>query len=88
MLGKGPTFARRVEHDLRDYNLLSLNHAVRELDVDIAHVIDIDVIHDCEDVIVDRCKFLVMPGVPHVRSRVGHARLEEYLRVSCAAATR
>jgi hypothetical protein len=84
MLGKGPTFARRVEHDLGNYNLLTLNHAVRELDVDIAHVIDIDVIHDCEDVIVDRCKFLVMPGVPHVRSRVGHARLEEYLRASPA----
>jgi hypothetical protein len=30
ILGKGPTFSRRGEFDLNDFNTLALNHVVRE----------------------------------------------------------
>ncbi len=84
MLGKGPSFGRRHEFDLSGYNLVSLNHAVREVKVEIAHVIDIDVIHDCEEVIAANCDFLVMPRFPHVQSLPGLASLDDYLRGSAA----
>ena len=49
VLGKGPTFDRRDRFDLTAYNRLSLNHVVNEVDVDVAHIIDIDVVGDCAD---------------------------------------
>ncbi len=47
VLGKGPTFARRDEFPLGDYNLLGLNNVVAEQRVDVAHIIDIDVVERC-----------------------------------------
>ena len=43
VLGKGPTFARRGEFDLTGFHRFALNHVVRELSVQIAHMIDADV---------------------------------------------
>lgn len=82
ILGKGPTFARKDQIDLASYNLVALNHAVREQEVDVAHVIDIDVIEDLGDIIADHCRYLLMPRVPHVRSRPGPLPLESYLAAS------
>ncbi len=84
MLGKGPSFAEREHHDLSGYNLLSLNHAVLEVPVQIAHVIDIDVVHDCESTITQNCEYLVIPLYPHVQARPGPASLQDYLRGSAA----
>ena len=70
ILGKGPTFTRRAESDLSRYQLLGLNHVIREQPVDIAHVIDLDVITSCEErVWLHNCHFLVMPLYPHVGFR-------------------
>ncbi|MGI8622166.1 MAG: hypothetical protein ACR2NB_01460, partial [Solirubrobacteraceae bacterium] len=44
LLGKGPTFARRGELDLSGYVTMSLNHAVLEQQVDVAHMLDWDVV--------------------------------------------
>jgi hypothetical protein len=44
VLGKGPTFARRDEFPLGDFNLLGLNNVVDTMAVDIAHIIDLDVV--------------------------------------------
>ena len=51
ILGKGPSFSKRHQFDLSAYNTLSLNHAVREQAVTIAHIIDLDVIYACGDAI-------------------------------------
>jgi hypothetical protein len=69
ILGKGPTFSQVAQTDLTQYNTISLNHAVREVSVDLAHVIDIDVVEDLGDVLLKNCKFLVMPRHPHVSAR-------------------
>lgn len=69
ILGKGPTFAKLKEIDLTQYNTLSLNHVVRELKVNVSHIIDIDVIETCADQLRTNCDWLIMPRRPHVSSR-------------------
>lgn len=81
VLGKGPTFEQRHEHELGKYNLMSLNHVVNVMAVDVAHVIDIDVVEACADEIEANARWLLMPRVPHVHGRAGLAHLEEYVSV-------
>jgi hypothetical protein len=78
VLGKGPTFARRGDFTLGDYNLMGLNDVVTEEKVDIAHIIDIDVVEKCADALRDNCRFLVIARRPHLRFRPGERRLEDY----------
>lgn len=66
ILGKGPTFAKLSQVDTSGYGLLALNHVVRERPVDIAHAIDLDVVHDCADAILANAGVLWMPAHPHV----------------------
>lgn len=77
ILGKGPSFARRGDYDLAAYHLLSLNHAVREQPVALAHVIDLDVITACEDVLEANAGAVVMPWYPHVNNSAGTESLAE-----------
>lgn len=79
ILGKGPTFSQRHRFDLAAYNLLALNHVVRELNVEIAHAIDIDVVVDCGMMVADNARWLLMPRRPHRRSVPGALFLEDYL---------
>lgn len=78
VLGKGPTFDRRDQFDLGAYNLLALNHAVDELAVDVAHIIDINVVADCTEALARNCEWLLMPRVPHRHSLPGDRRLEDW----------
>ncbi|MDQ3897656.1 MAG: hypothetical protein M3326_10535, partial [Actinomycetota bacterium] len=55
VLGKGPTFSRRHEFDLGAHNLMALNHVVTEQQVDVAHVIDVDVVEACGDALLRNC---------------------------------
>lgn len=77
ILGKGPSFALRSGHDLSEYHLLSLNHAVREQSVLVAHLIDLDVVEACSDVLERHARFLVMPWYPHVEHRPSALPLDE-----------
>lgn len=78
ILGKGPTFERRDDFDLGEYNLLSLNHVVNEVPVHVAHIIDMDVVEDCAEHLAENCEWLLMPRYPHLRSEVNPRRLEEW----------
>ncbi|HJR16889.1 MAG TPA: hypothetical protein VJ808_08570 [Gemmatimonadales bacterium] len=77
ILGKGPSFASRSRFDLSQFHLLSLNHAVREQPVLVAHVIDLEVIQSCGDAIEKNAQVLVMPWYPHASNVVGHRTLEQ-----------
>lgn len=77
ILGKGPSFASRDRYDLGGYRLLSLNHAVREQPVLVAHAIDLNVVAACEDVLESNAGFLVMPWYPHVDNRPGSLSLDQ-----------
>lgn len=82
MLGKGPTFACHRDIDLNAYNLIGLNHVVRELKLNVAHAIDMDVIQACADKIPANCDWLLMPRRPHVNFVAGPKLLEEYFESS------
>jgi hypothetical protein len=66
ILGKGPSFSRRHAHDLNGFQLLSLNHAVREQPVKVAHIIDYEVVNHCAEALTKNAEVLVMPWRPHV----------------------
>jgi hypothetical protein len=66
VLGKGPSYAHIKDINLDDYYTCSLNHVVREHPVDLAHIIDIDVVEDCKGAIDKNARFLVLPFHPHV----------------------
>ena len=67
LLGKGPTFAKINEVDLQKYNTFALNHVVRETKVDIAHIVDIDVVEPLGSSLLENCNWLIMPRTPHVK---------------------
>jgi hypothetical protein len=79
VLGKGPTFSRRDEFDLDAYNLMSLNHVVTELKVDVAHVIDVDVVEACGRALLENCDWVLMPRVPHVQQQASLRPLEDFV---------
>jgi hypothetical protein len=66
ILGKGPTFSRRGEFPLGEYNLMGLNEVAGEMKVDVAHVIDMDVVQKLGEKLLDNCEYLLMPRRPHV----------------------
>jgi hypothetical protein len=78
VLGKGPTFRRLTAAHREQHRLFALNHVVRELPVDVAHAIDIDVVQSCRAAIAGNCRWLVMPRVPHVGDKPGDRRLEDW----------
>ena len=60
ILGKGPSFTKRGQYDLSQFRLFSINHVVREQKVDVAHVIDLDVVLNCPQAFLDNADILVM----------------------------
>jgi hypothetical protein len=68
ILGKGPSFEHRNRFDLTAFSLLGLNHVCREQPVDLAHIIDLDVITDLGDSLEQRAAHVVMPWIPHVKN--------------------
>lgn len=77
ILGKGPSFAKRREFDLAQFKTISLNHSVREQRVDLAHMIDADVLQHCGDALERNAGMLVMPWYPHVNNVAGDKTLGE-----------
>jgi hypothetical protein len=78
LLGKGPTFALHGQLDLSAYHLFGLNHVVRELAVDVAHAIDLDVAAACADALRTNCRWLMMPRRPHVNFKPADGLLEDF----------
>jgi hypothetical protein len=78
ILGKGPSFALRDQHDLSAYKTISLNHVVREQPVDVAHIIDIDVVVECAESLLANAKMVVLPWYPHVSCTAGQISLEQW----------
>jgi hypothetical protein len=74
LLGKGPTFGRRGEFDLTPFHTIGMNHVVREQRVNVAHVIDVDVIAACAEALSRNADWLVMPRHPHVANVPGPTR--------------
>jgi Glycosyl transferase family 8 len=78
LLGKGPSFAQRNEVELEQFNLIGLNNVVAEQKVDVAHIIDVDVIAACADALKTNCDYLVIARRPHERFQPRERQLEDY----------
>jgi hypothetical protein len=80
ILGKGPSFSKYRQFDLSAFATLALNDSARELKVDLAHAIDLDVVRRSGQAISQNAKALVMPWHPHVNFNAGHETLEDHAR--------
>jgi hypothetical protein len=79
ILGKGPSYKHVENTHLDDFYTCSLNHVVREHSVDLAHVIDIDVVVECSAAIEQNARWLVLPFFPHVNNRPTTKNIIEFL---------
>jgi hypothetical protein len=82
ILGKGPSFSKRRLFDVSRFYTLSLNHAVREQPVTVAHIIDFDVVEACKDCLETHAQVVVLPWLPHVNNRAGEKTLLDLLEIS------
>jgi hypothetical protein len=78
VVGKGPSLDRKNEFDLGAFRKLSLNHVAREMPVEAASIIDIEVVADCAGAIDANAKFLLMPRYPHMKHVAAQRPLETY----------
>ncbi|HXH22452.1 MAG TPA: glycosyltransferase [Dehalococcoidia bacterium] len=67
------------EVDLSGFYICSLNHVVRQHPVDLAHIIDIDVVDDCKDILEKHARTLVLPFFPHVRHDPTSKTIEDFI---------
>jgi hypothetical protein len=77
VLGKGPSFSLVADVDKSQYNTFGLNHVVLQTKIDVAHMIDLDVVEHCGDIIASNAGCLVMPWVPHINYKPGKKTLTE-----------
>ena len=80
ILGKGPSYASKDQFDTQKFRTLSLNHVVREQAVDVAHVIDYDVLNACGAALEQNAQVLVMPWIPHVQNKPGRKNLTGWVQ--------
>lgn len=80
ILGKGPSFSKLHEFDTTDYLKLSLNHAVREVKVKLAHIVDFDVAETLGGILDENAEYVVMPWHPHVKCKASRLSLEELIQ--------
>lgn len=78
VVGAGPTFDRRGDFDLDEYNVLTLDGVVSALRGDVAHIVDLDVVADCADRLAAQSDWLLMPRYPQVAGRPGARPLEDW----------
>jgi len=79
ILGKGPSYSLVKNVDLANYYTCSLNHVLREHPVDLAHIIDIDVVADCSESIERNARFLILPFFPHDNHRPTKRTLYDFV---------
>lgn len=79
LLGKGPSFSKLPQIDLSKFRVCTLNHVIRQVPADIAHVIDIDVVQDCATDIYRNARVLAMPYHPHVDCRPSERSINDFI---------
>ena len=76
VLGKGPSFSRVWEIDLKSYYVFALNHAGQMLDADVCHTVDLDgLLYEK----LSQIRTLFLPFHPHEAFRASNKSLLELL---------
>lgn len=73
--GKGPSLERLAEYDTNEYHIITLNHAIKNTNALIAHLIDLDVLVDLRNELEANSALVVMPWFPHVNNQSGSKNL-------------
>ncbi|HEX7928833.1 MAG TPA: hypothetical protein VF678_14650 [bacterium] len=71
ILGKGPTFADRHRYRMEDYVTVGLNHVCRNQKVNVAWMMDLDVVTHLGEALLSNCDVLLMPYYPHLKPAGG-----------------
>lgn len=79
MIGKGPSFKKISNVEPDEYFVCTLNHTIREVKADIAHIIDIEVITDCDEEIYKNARYLVVPYHPHVKCSRSNKTINDFV---------
>ena len=79
LLGKGPSFSKLSQIDIAKFRVCTLNHVIRQVPADIAHVIDLDVVQDCAEEIYRNARVLAMPYHPHVNCRPSERSINDFI---------
>lgn len=80
ILGKGPSYSLRENYNLADFNIIALNHVVRENKVKLANCIDLDVAISCADEIIANADYIVMPLYPHINCAPQNEALDALIK--------
>lgn len=80
IFGKGPSFSKHRDLDLSGFAKLALNDSAREIAIDLAHAIDLDVVRRSGEAIYANARALVMPWHPHINFDAGTETLEDHVR--------
>ncbi len=80
ILGKGPSFSKHKDFDITRYAKVALNDSAREISVDLAHAIDLDVVRRSGEAIYANARALVMPWHPHINFDAGTETLDDHIR--------
>ena len=80
ILGKGPSFSQLSNYNLNSFTLITLNHVVKYLKTDFAHLIDFDVFESCQYKIEKNAKFLVLPWKPHFNNKPSNITLKTLIK--------
>lgn len=80
IVGKGPSYKLIDTLDTSEYNVLTLNHVIRQQQAAITHLMDVDVFDACANEIYNQAEFLVMPYYPHSDHLPGKFSLPELIR--------
>lgn len=83
IVGKGPSFSRLAEDDIRRRVLggrsIGLNHAAIRWPCTLAHAIDLEAATEVASACLEAERPLVVPWQPHVKCQVGRLTIEEIL---------
>lgn len=80
ILGKGSSLSLYKAGENENKTTISLNHVVRDTHVKIAHMIDIDVLYDIQDVVEENAEYLLLPFYPHVNNSPSHKNLKNFIQ--------
>jgi hypothetical protein len=79
VVGKGPSFDRINEINLKDYTVVGLNHVMFEIPCNFGHAIDLDV-YDTDEQF--KCEHLITPWEPHIDFKPGGKNLIDLMMES------
>jgi lipopolysaccharide biosynthesis glycosyltransferase len=81
ILGKGPSLDLESNIIRSKYISIGINHVSAKYKVEIAHVIDLEVLIDCGDLIFNNADYLLMPWYPNLNFKPYFKNLEELVDV-------